>query len=379
MQERQKLAYRVLHEGVSVAAAAREAGVSRPTAYLWLERAEREGIANVEELSRRPRSSPGRTISMSEARCEVLSLKKTRPSWGAKKLHQKLWPVAQPGLDSMVSRKGSQSSGGAPVCVRTVDRWLKAAGMVAPRPPTGPWRRFEREASNQLWQVDFKGIEVRWGYRPMTILDDCSRYNLCLEAVVGYSVREYWPVLWQVMGEHGMPDGLLCDNGDGFNSTASLGLTLFQVWLWRLGIETFHGRPYHPQTQGKIERFHRTLEDEWHCELRQPNAELARMVYRRISRDYNWERPHEALDGRVPGAVYSASTRVRPQKIPEATVSAGATTRKVNNEGRIRFKGNHYRLGKGMAQEPVELREEEQGWAVYFSGRFLSPLIDMRI
>src|SRR4051812_19557842 len=94
MQERQKLAYRVLAEGVSVAAAAREAGVSRPTAYLWLERAERDGIANVEELSRRPHGSPQRTSSMSEARCQVLALKKARPSWGAKKLHQKLWPVA---------------------------------------------------------------------------------------------------------------------------------------------------------------------------------------------------------------------------------------------------------------------------------------------
>ena len=364
MHERQKLIYRVLRDGVSVALAAREAGVSRPTAYLWLDRAERDGLANVEELSRRPHESPQRTPSMGEARNEVLALKKERPAWGAKKLHQKLW---SPGGCSA-----------APVCVRTIDRWLKAEGMVASRLPREPLQRFEREACNQLWQLDFKGIEVKWGYRPLTILDDCSRYNLCLEAVVGHSVHDYWPVLWRVMGEHGLPDCILCDNGDSFNSTASRGLTQFQVWLWRLGVKTTHGRPYHPQTQGKVERFHRTVEVEWHCELRQPNAELARMVYRRISRDYNWERPHEALEGRVPGVVYSASTRIRPDRIPEAVVGNG-TTRRVNNEGRIRFKGNHYRLGPGMAREPVELREEAQGWAVYFSGHFLSPLIDMRI
>lgn len=373
MQGRQQLAHRVLVEGISVAQASREAGVSRPTAYLWLERATRDGIPFLHEHSRRPHGRPHLTDVAEEARRRVLELKARRPAWGAKKLHQKLWPQ-EGGHDVSLEAP--------PVCVRTVDRWLKAAGLVTPRsviPPEPLVRRFERESNNELWQMDFKGLHSRWGYRPLTILDDHSRFCIRLEVVVGYNIEDFWPVVWQAMGEYGMPDCILCDNGDGFNSICTPSLTPFQAKLWRLGVRTLHGRPYHPQTQGKVERFHRTLEDEWHDSLRQQSVEMARPLFRMIRIDYNWERPHEALEGRVPGAVYRASSRPRPDRIPEIEIAVAAHVRIVDSQGRIRFQAGRYRIGRGLAGQPVEMREEEEGWCAFYTNRFLLRLRDVQL
>lgn len=362
MQERQKLAVQVLREGVSVAQAAREARVSRVTAYEWLGRARREGVAQMQERSRRPHHSPRVSEAIQAAREQVLELKAQRPAWGAKKLHAYLWP-------------GEQME--PPVCVRSVDRWLKQAGLVVERGVTHKPQRFERAACNQLWQLDFKGLEAHWGYRPLSLLDDCSRFCRRLEPVVGRSTQDYWPVLWQACGDYGLPDCILCDNGDGFNNTVSLGPTPFQARLWRLGVETLHGRICHPQTQGKVERFHRTLEDEWKQELRQAEVETARRVWPGIVGDYNWVRPHEALGGRVPGAVYEVSVRVRPPRLPEAEIAEGALTRKVDEMGRIRYNSRAYRAGRGLAGQWVELREEEGGLLIFYANHRIAPLQDV--
>lgn len=367
MQERQRLAVRVLHEGVSVAQAAREAGVSRTTAHQWLGRARRDGIGQMRELSRRPRTLPSVTPSLQAAREQVLELKANRPAWGAKKLHARLWPP-----DTGVAPKAT-----APVCIRTVDRWLRQAGLVRPRGTVAATQRFERAQCNQLWQLDFKGLEAHWGYRPLSLLDDCSRFCLRLEPVVGRSTDDYWPVLWQAFGEYGLPECILCDNGDGFNNTVSLGPTPFQARLWRLGVATMHGRICHPQTQGKVERFHRTLEAESSQELRQSQVEEARHLWRGIVGDYNWVRPHEALGGRVPGAVYVASLRVRPPRLPEVVIDQGAVARKVDVMGRIRYNSRAYRAGRGLAGEWVELREEEDGLVIFYANHRIAPLEDV--
>jgi len=323
----------------------------------------------MQEYSRRPHTLPGATPTLEQAREQVLELKAKRPAWGAKKLHAFLWPPDR----CAVSERSV-----APVCVRTVDRWLKEAGLVRPRGQAPPPQRFEREECNQLWQLDFKGLEAHWGYRPLSLLDDCSRFCLRLEPVVGRSTDDYWPVLWQAFGEYGLPDYILCDNGDGFNNTQSLGPTPFQARLWRLGVETMHGRICHPQTQGKVERFHRTLEAEWSRELRQGEVEAARRLWAGIVGDYNWVRPHEALGGRVPGALYVASSRPRPKHLPEAVIAEGAMSRKVDAIGRIRYNGRAYRAGRGLAGEWVELREEESGLVIFFANHRIAPLQDVQ-
>jgi transposase InsO family protein len=362
MQERQKMTYQVLYQGVSISQAAREAGVSRVTAHAWVERARRDGVAGMQEYSRRPHHSPSVTPVLQVAREQVLQLKAKRPAWGAKKLHASLWP---PDL------------GAAPVCVRSVDRWLKQEGLVMPRAVVARPQRFERAQCNQLWQLDFKGLEAHWGYRPLSLLDDCSRFCLRLEPVVGRSTCDYWPILWQAFGEYGLPECILCDNGDGFNNTVSLGPTPFQAWLWRLGVMTMHGRSCHPQTQGKVERFHRMLEAEWKQELRQREVGEARRLWPGIVSDYNWVRPHEALGGRVPGAVYELSLRKRPARLPEAVIAHGAVARKVDEMGRIRYKGRAYRAGRGLAGQWVELREDEGGLVIFYANHRIAPLQDV--
>lgn len=356
-QSRQKLAHLVLVEGWGISAAARHMGVSRPTARLWVQRAQTEGIVALQERSHRPHTL--RVPTSESIKQQAREIKQQHPSWGAKKIHARLWPIPTV----------------APVCVRTVDRLLAREGLVKARstipPPSG---RFERAACNQLWQIDYKGLERCWGYSPLSILDDHSRFCLALSALERRDTESLWGVLWQVFGEYGLPECILCDNGDGFNCLSSQGPTLFQARLWRLGIATSHGRPSHPQTQGKVERFHRTLEEEWREGLRQPTLAAARSAWPLIRQEYNWQRPHEALGQRVPGVVYESSLRSRPPVLPAVVYSVGAIKRKVDCCGKFSYRNKSYRAGQGLAGEWVEIREEISGGALFYGERRIAAL-----
>jgi transposase InsO family protein len=363
MQNRQRLVYRVLQEGWSLTAAAREAGVSRPTAYRWVKRAQEVGITALQEQSRRPHQL--RAVTAPEVQQRVLTMKQCFPHYGAKKLHALLWPPPAH----------------APLCVRTVDRLLQRQGLVKPRPETqrpAQWQRFERSQCNELWQLDFKGLERCWGYYPLSILDDSSRFCLALEPLVSRETEAVWAVLWRVFGEYGMPDCILCDNGDGFNSLSSQGPTLFQARLWRLGLKTVHGRPRHPQTQGKVERFHRTLEEQWAQELRQPSVAQAQHCWPQVRQIYNWQRPHEALGQQMPGVCYERSSRPRPAQLPAAVVPPGAILRKVDAAGKLSYRNQSYRAGRGLSGEYVEIREEAELWLLYSDVR-IAPLAALKV
>lgn len=357
MQNRQRLAQLVLSGELSIAGAARLFGVSRPTAHLWVGRARSEGVGALSERSRRPgriaRSTPGAVEAL------VLGQKRLRPAWGAKKIHAVLWPRAE----------------AAPICVRTVDRILSRQGLTAKRGGPAPAPvRFEREGCNQLWQIDFKGMHGRSPLLPLSVLDDCSRFCLALEPLPDPSSGAVWAAMWEVFGEYGLPECLLSDNGDCFNSTRSRGPTPLQARLWRLGVRTAHGRPAHPQTQGKVERFHRTLEGEYADRLYQQTAEAARGAWRGLREDYNWNRPHEALGMSVPGARYAPSPRKRPGSLPPACVPEGAISRKVDVAGKFTYRNQDYRAGRGLAGEWVEVREEAGGFALYYTGVRIAAL-----
>ena len=349
-QGRQQLAWQVLEAGQSIARAAREAGVSRQTASFWVNRARQEGIAYLSERSRAPHRYP--TATAQAIVDQVLAVKEAHTSWGAKKIHALLWPT-QP-----------------PICVRTVDRLLARHNLVRGRAqPAQPCQRFERGGCNELWQMDYKG--GRPGCWPLSILDDHSRFCLALRPVERKTTEAGWSVLWDVLGEYGLPSCILCDNGDGFNSVSSLGPTRFQANLWLLGITTTHGRPHHPQTQGKVERFHRTLEElieetgslEAACPLLEPWRQ-----------EYNWVRPHEALDQQVPGSVYICSARPRPARLPKHEAQVGAVMRKVDCVGRISYHNRTYLAGKGLTGDWVQVCEEEAGEALYYAGVRIAAL-----
>lgn len=363
-QARQKLAHRVLQEHISVAQAAREMGVSRQSAHLWVARAKQAGIENLSEASRRPHNIA--CVTPQEIEALVLEKKAAHPAWGAKKIHALLWPA------------GGQP---APICVRTVDRLLSRHGLTGKGgvyvPAAG---RFERGTCNELWQIDYKGMGQAWHYAPLSVLDDRSRFCVGLVPVAHKTGQAAWEALWQIFGEFGLPQCLLCDNGDGFNNTRSAGPTWLQARLWRLGIRTTHGRARHPQTQGKVERFHKTLELELgEAGLRQESVGAACGQFARFRQVYNWVRPHEALGQRVPGALYVASARPRPATLPAPEVAPGATLRKVDSCGKVSWGNQGYRAGRGLAGEWVEVREEASGRALFYANVRIASLEDLRL
>ena len=362
MDQRRSLAYQVLVQGVSLSQAAREFGVSRPTARLWRDRAIEMGIGELAESSRRPRESPTATdASLIEA---LLEARRQYPFWGAKKLLEVLWPG---------ERK--------PLSLRTANRVIARAGLVGSHPgEMDEPVRFEREHANELWQMDFKGMKhPRLPYEAFSVIDDATRFSLAFCPVADQSVNTVWSVLWELFGDYGLPECMLSDNGPAFRAGAGRLPSTLHVRLMRLGIRSTHGRPYHPQTQGKVERFNGTVQRELGRRLRQPSALEATSVYETFRARYNWQRPHEALDMRVPGSLYARSARPRPDLLPEHEIPSGAISRKVDDFGNIGFKSGRYKVGRGLAKERVVIADGHLGYVVTYFGIDLGLLEDFRV
>ncbi len=351
MDGRRLLSHRVLEEGWTLSAACRAAQVDRKTGRLWVDRARVEGIAEMAVRSRRPHSSPSATPE--EARRELLELKARYPGFGAKKL-----------CALMDGR----------LALRTANRILMAEGL---RCVPGPGKeaaslRFERELPNELWQTDFKGLSRKARFQTLSTLDDASRFLLTLALVPDQTLASVWSALWEAFGEYGLPEALLSDNGGAFRASGTWRPSAFDARLMRLGVRPAHGRPYHPQTQGKVERFHGTLEKDLGTRLAVWDAEEAALRLRLYRGFYNWERPHESLGQRKPGALYRPSRRVRPDRLPEAV--AEGEERKVDDGGFVSFKGRRYKLGKGMVGEWIGIQAGEGDWNVRFAGFTLGKL-----
>jgi transposase InsO family protein len=349
------MASRVLVDGLSVSAAAREAGVSRTTARLWVGRARAGGTDKMPAPSRRPLHSPNRTDE--EIVRRILEMKERHPTWGARKLIPLLWPE------------------GAPVCERTVDRILAREGKSQARSPAPvAVGRFERETPNELWQMDFKGLgENPPPYKILSILDDASRFLVGLERIEAATGALVFEALWRVFGEYGVPEAILSDNEHCFHSRRSQGPSYLEARLWRLGVRTLHGRPGHPETQGKVERFHRTLGDAVGSEVLR-NGDHVEKALREFREEYNWVRSHDSLGKVPPGTRYAWALKRRPEKLPEASLPKGAEARKVGAEGRFTRKGIHYRVGRGLAGETVGLLQKEGELWIHYAGRDFARL-----
>lgn len=350
MELRSWMVRQVVSGELSISDAARQYGVSRNTVKLWLARANHSLDTALSERSRRPHTSPRQTDPAIVAK--LLALKVERPVWGAKKLVAKLWPDSPP------------------ISVRTADRILERHGLVQSRQEVLPLQRFERETPNELWQMDFKGLgRNNPGYSPLTVLDDCTRYCLAFEPLKSHGAVQIFKVLWELFGQYGLPEAILSDNEPCFAEISRIGPSWLEARLWLLGIRTLHGRAFHPQTQGKVERFHGTAQREVGRALWQPDIAKAKQVLDHFVQDYNYERPHESLDMQVPGSVYQSSARRRPARMPQHQLSEGAIARSVDSSGRFSFEGTIYRAGRGLVGQQVELREDDAGFAVYFAQR----------
>lgn len=360
--QRRGLAHVVLEEGLSVAEAAREFGVSRQTAHLWVSRGrELQHIGLLEAVSRRPHRIPRQ--SPPEAVALVLALATLKPAWGGRKIHSQLW-----------------EEGTAPICSRTADRILARHFPKAPRVKNAAAvQRFEREACNELWQADFKGLgENPPDFRILSVLDDRSRFLLALNVVPKATNEGVFEAMWDIFGHRGLPEAVLTDNEGCFHTTGVKGPSFFEARLWRLGIRTPHGRPGHPQTQGKVERFHGTMQREIGPRLKERDPKRMQTLLDAYRQEYNWDRPNEAIGNRKPGSLYTPPEKARPQMLPEVQHPEQAEIRKVGPTGRFKRKGVTYYLGRGLANDTVAILETPQGLAVTYAGNPFALLEELK-
>jgi transposase InsO family protein len=364
MDQRKLLVLAVLSEDKNLSEAARHFNVSRPTARMWVKRAKESSLAELQEQSRKPHTSPDATEN--EIVLQFLEVKARHPRWGAKKIREVAWP-----------------NGTAPISLRTANRILNRAQLTC-KPSVRveqATQRFERDNPNELWQIDFKGLKYpRIGYDALSIVDDASRFCVAFLPVPDQGLDSLWDALWDAFGEYGLPDCILSDNGPAFRAGATHLTSKFGMRLLKLGIKAAHGRPFHPQTQGKVERFHGSVEREIGEHLRQPTVEQAREIYAKFRQEYNWVRPHEALEMRTPATRYITSSRKRPSRLPKHELPEGAQSRSVDHYGNFGYKGGRYKIGRGLSEERVEVRESKSGLlAVYFFGQELAFLRDIEV
>ncbi len=338
MELRKEFTALAMQEGANVRSLCRRFGISPATGYKWLQRA-RAGQA-LTDRSRRPKHSPGQCSPEMEA--QVMALRQEHPAWGARKLAH--WLKA----------RGVQVP-----ATSTVHAILVRHGAVseAASEAARPWQRFEHPHPNDLWQMDFKGhVPLLQGRcHPLTVLDDHSRYALVLQACGDERETTVRERLIAAFRRYGLPVRMTMDNGSPWGSDHHH-YTRLDVWLMRQGIGVGHSRPYHPQTQGKDERFHRTLKAEV---LQGPPFEgldMAQAAFNRWRQVYNAERPHQALGMQVPLQRYQPSSRAYCEAPPAPQYGPGDIVRAVYEHGRIDWKGQTWRVGKAFVGERVAIR-----------------------
>ena len=355
MSERQEFVAFARQEGANIAALCRQFGISRKTAYKWLGRAA-AGETTFTDHSRRPHGSPGITPAAVEA--AVLALRLENPAWGGRKLHHAL------------ARQGVVEPLPAPSTITAI---LRRHGHLPVQPPRRTFIRFERESVNELWQLDFMGHRAleQGRVHPLTLLDDHSRFALSLTACANEQHQTVQTQLTAIFRRYGLPRIILSDNGSPWAPHGEVGLTRLEAWWLRLGIAPWHGRAAHPQTQGKVERFHGTIAAEVFAHRQFPDLATAQTAFDRFRTRYNHERPHEALEDAVPAERYQPSARPFPEILPEIVYGPDDVVRVVTVHGSIQWQGRRHFVSRGLVGQPVAVRptQEDGCWEVSFCHR----------
>jgi transposase InsO family protein len=361
MSQRLEFVILASRSGLAFQELCRRFAVSRKTGYKWLARYEAGGAEALQDRSRKPRRSPKQ---VAPALAAVVIALREETTWGGRKLRRRL-----------------QDLGHTPVpAASTCTAILRRADLLKKDQPGGRLQRFERQLPNELWQMDHKGdFATQSGQRchALTVLDDHSRFNLVLDAASNQRTLTVQTALTAAFERYGLPEAILCDNGGAWGNLADgAGHTPLTVWLLRLGVHVRHGRPYHPQTQGKEERFHRTLKDE--LLTRHTWRDLAHCAteFQRFRQRYNHERPHDSLHGNTPASRYRPSVRAMPPGLPLPTY-AHMEVRIVRAKGVITFANQTWAIGEAFASLPIGLRPSPQAdgqWEVFFSAFKLGVL-----
>jgi len=343
--------------------------VSRKTIYKWIVRYKEDGLAGLDDKPRAPITHPNATPP--EIVNRIIDTRLKHHTWGPKKIiswlkehYQKLhWPVPS-----------------------TAGSILKKEGLVKGRyrkrhtpPYTEPFRECGRP--NDVWSIDYKGqfrmLDGKYCY-PLTLTDNFSRYLLLCQGLLHPNFAGTKPWLERAFQEYGLPLAIRSDNGTPFASVGVGGISPLSVWLIKLWIRPERIEPAHPEQNGRHERMHLTLKEE---ATRPPKSNLKeqQQAFDLFKKEFNTERPHEALEQKVPASIYIPSGRVFPKKVPEVEYESFMTVRQVRSNGCIKWKGEFVYVSEALAGEPVGLKQiDEDEWEMRFSFHKLG-ILDERI
>ena len=326
----------------------REFGITRKTGYKWVDRFKNQN--ELKDQSRKPNLIANKTpIEIEEV---ILALRNENPGWGAKTIKH------------VLENHGHENI----PCVKTVNNILNRNGCILKEESEKRHKyiRFQRELCNEMWQTDFKGdFELKNGNRcyPLDIIDDHSRFLIKITPAPN-TKNVVIPAFESAFSEYGMPLSVLSDNGGQFAGFKQ-GYTQFEKWLMCLDILPIHGRVRHPQTQGKIERFHRTLKDELLRYKTFEDIEHANIEIQAWRDKYNNIRPHEALNMLTPSEVYIKSNRQYTGLIKPYEYSGEYPILKVNCKGYIIFEYQRLYFSETFIGEYIEFRPNPLGDSFY--------------
>lgn len=344
MSQKEEFVIRAVEGSASFKSLCEEFGISRTLGYELIKRYSSHGLEGLAPRSKAPITHPNKTPKDIEE--EILKTRKKYPTWGPRKIKAYLLKQEIKNLPA----------------ISTINAVLKRYGCISHEESLKRKEliRFEREEPNELWQMDFKGqfqLMNKQTCYPLTIIDDHSRFSLCLKACVDEALLPVKTQLIRTFKEYGLPHQINVDNGRPWGNSCLVRHTQLTVWLMQVGVKVTHSRPRHPQTNGKNERFHRTLKEDI-LKDRIANFTKVQRLFNKWRYIYNYERPHEGIGMLVPADRYKRSLRTMPIKMNDIEYSPDAIVRKIS-KSYITFKKQNYLVGKAFIGHYVELKPSE--------------------
>jgi transposase InsO family protein len=342
MSQKLEFVYYAMTEDSNITELCQRFEISRKTGYKWINRYRTGGASALIDRYRKPHFSPHKTDPTMER--AILQTRQIHRSWGGRKIRKRLLDQGWPAVPS----------------ASTITAILKRNQCIDPTESLKhkAWQRFEAQSPNELWQMDFKGhfAADQGRCHPLTVLDDHSRYALGLQACSDEKASTVRQQLISIFRRYGLPRQMLMDNGSPWGADQQHVFTGLTVWLIRQGIGIIHSRPFHPQTLGKDERFHRTFKAEIGQYCIGLSLEKCQQRFDSWRDVYNFQRPHESLDMQVPARRYQPSRQQYSEKPAPIEYAPADQVRKVQQRGWISYKGKAYRLPKAFCGQRVAIR-----------------------
>jgi putative transposase len=342
----------------SMAEVCRRFEISRKTGYKWLDRYEAGGLEALRDRSHAVHHNPRQVSEKVED--AIVEGRGRHPHWGPIKL--RAW----------LERDDPKTHWPAP---STIGEILRRHGLAVPRkrrpkatPNSQPLQH--AEGPNLVWCADFKGwFRCEDGSRcdPLTITDGYSRFLLRCQAAKHPDLWYTKPLFEATFREYGLPECIRTDNGAPFASVGIGGLSDLSVWWVKLGIRPERIAPGKPAQNGRHERMHRTLKEET-AQPPRGNLREQQSAFELFRQEYNYQRPHQALQGRTPAECYQASPRPYNSRLREVVYPSDYEIRWVSDGGQMRWFGSKVFVGRALMGEPLGLQPLEEGrWKVWFS------------